>query len=784
MPILLTVASALYFLHGDLAEGLFLLSAIVLIYSISNYQKSRSENALEALKKLTQPRCKVIRAGRTEEILREEVVLDDLLIVEEGSLIAADAVILQSNDFMVNESVLTGEALPVEKDVNQNPNVFQGTLVISGLAVCKVVAIGKNTEVGRIGKHLEEIKPGISPLQEQIASFVRKMAIIGVVIFVLIWAINIFKTHSIIDSLLNSLTLAMSILPEEIPVAFAAFMALGAFRLIQLGVIVKDTRTVETLGSATVICVDKTGTITKNEMALDKIYVHASKTIFSTSDSREIEDVLTTSMWASEPIPFDPMEKTLHNAYEAIYSRDLRPYYKLVKEYPLSGRPPLMTHVFQDALGDTVIAAKGAPEAILRQCTLTEHEKEAVMKVLHELTSQGYRVLGVGQAEPQTLFPEQQSGFTFVFKGLIAFFDPPKDNIPEVLSRFYQAGIQVKIITGDNVQATRTIAGQIGFNGLNRFITGEELMKLTDRELDRTVSGVNIFARMFPEAKLRVIQALQHRSEVVAMTGDGVNDGPALKAANIGIAMGRKGSEIAKQASAIVLADDDLSRMVDAIAMGRKIYSNLKKAIQYIISIHIPIILIVFIPLALGWIYPAVFTPIHVIFLELIMGPTCSILYENEPIEKNAMTQPPRIFSKTFLKLHELSVSIIQGLVITAGLVWMYQYAVGNNYDLATTSASIFLALIAANVTLTFVNRSFYYSILTTLRYSNPLIPLAIGVTISLVTLIFLIKPVQGFFNFSVPPLQGFLVSVATGFLSVIWFEGYKLIKRRTGAGR
>jgi Ca2+-transporting ATPase len=489
-------------------------------------------------------------------------------------------------------------------------------------------------------------------------------------------------------------------------------------------------------------------------------------------------------MWASDPLPFDPMEKALHAVYEDIYGRDLRPYYKLIREYPLSGKPPIMTHIFQDALGDTVIAAKGAPEAILRQCTLTDHERESVTKVLNELTSQGYRVLGVGQAEPRKDFPEKQSAFTFTFKGLVAFFDPPKDNIPEVLSRFYQAGINVKIITGDNVQTTRTIAAQIGFNGVNRFVLGEDLMKLSERELDQTVSGVNIFARMFPEAKLRVIQALQRRSEVVAMTGDGVNDGPALKAANIGIAMGQKGSEIAKQASAIVLADDDLSRMVDAIAMGRKIYSNLKKAIQYIISIHIPIILIVFIPLVLGWVYPAVFTPIHVIFLELIMGPTCSIIYENEPIEQNAMTQPPRIFSKTFLKLHELSTSIVQGVVITAGLLLVYQYAITNGYGLTTTSSMVFIALIVANVSLTLVNRSFYYSILTTLRYSNYLIPLIIAATVALVGLIFLITPVRDFFNFAIPPLRGFMVSMVTGFLSVIWFEGYKLIRRRIRASR
>lgn len=377
-------------------------------------------------------------------------------------------------------------------------------------------------------------------------------------------------------------------------------------------------------------------------------------------------------------------------------------------------------------------------------------------------------------------FPIKQQDFSFTFKGLIAFYDPPKHNISSVFNNFYAAGIDVKIITGDNSATTCAIARQVGFRKAESSIDGEELMKLSDAELRLKVTDTSIFTRMFPEAKLKIINALKANNEIVAMTGDGVNDGPALKAAHIGIAMGKKGTEIAKQAASLVLVDDDLEKMVTAVAMGRRIYANLKKAIQYIISIHIPIIFIVFIPLVLGWIYPNIFSPVHVIFMELIMGPTCSIIYENEPIEKNTMQQKPRPFSNTFFQWRELITSVVQGVVIAIASLAVYRYAVNLNYNENTTRTMVFAVLITANIFLTLVNRSFFYSIFTTLNYKNNLVLGIIALTIIISGSLIYNSWLSGFFDFEKLNFFQLGVGIAAGFLSVIWYELVKWRKRNS----
>jgi Ca2+-transporting ATPase len=783
MFILLVAASTIYFITGNITDGVFMALAIVLVSAISLYQDSRSRNALAALKLLTQPRCKVVRNGNTVEISIEDIVIDDFMLIEEGTAIPADGIIIQANDFMVNESILTGESLSVFKSATGNDNlVYQGTSVAGGLAICKVTQIGAFTKLGKIGKSIEAIGDEKTPLQKQISNFVKKMALVGIIVFLIVWVINYFQSKDLFDSLLKSLTLAMSILPEEIPVAFTTFMALGAWRLMKLGIIVKQTKTVESLGSATVICVDKTGTITENKMSLINLFVLGAAKVMNPYEqfTDEAKKLIRTAMWASEPVPFDPMELALHDKYAELFLEDEREKYKMVHEYPLSGRPPMMTHIFEDANGNRIIAAKGSPEAIIQVSELSEDEKIVIAKALDEMTASGYRVLAVAQTVYEgNTFPAEQQMFNFQFLGLLAFYDPPKRNISSVFNAFDNAGITVKIITGDNEATTQTIASQINFKGIGKTLNGEALNSMSDTDLMEAVKEINIFTRVFPEAKLRIIEALKANGEVVAMTGDGVNDGPALKSAHIGIAMGKKGTEIAKEASSLILTDDDLAKMVDAVAMGRRIYSNLKKAIQYIISIHIPIILTVFVPLALGWVYPNIFTPVHIIFLELIMGPTCSIIYENEPIEKNSMLQKPRPFSSTFFEARELTTSIIQGLVVTLGTLSVYQYALQQGSNENTIRTMVFLTLIAANIILTLVNRSFFYSVVTTSSFKNNLVPVIIIVTSVLMALLLFVSPLRNLFKFERLNTMQLGISIAGGFLSVIWYEAVKFLKRR-----
>ena len=782
MIILLLAASIIYFVSGKVGDGIFLASAIIIVSIISLYQDARSRNALEKLKSFTQPHCKVIRNGAIIEIKSEDLVVGDSLIVEEGTSITADGVIIHSNDFSVNESILTGESFSVFKDKNKNDNlIFKGTHVTSGLAIVTITSIGNDTKLGKIGKSLEDINEETTPLQLQINDFVKKMVIVGAIVFAVVWAINYFISFKLLDSLLKALTLAMSILPEEIPMAFTFFMAIGAWRLMKMGVIVKQMKTVETLGSATVICTDKTGTITENKMSLVKLFSITTKSISSPESQLTDHEktLIETAMWASEPIPFDPMDVALHSAYANLNLTDERYNFKMIHEYPLGGKPPMMTHVFENNLGKRILAAKGAPEALMNVCKLTNEEKQQIKNAILTLTKEGYRVLAVGESDfIGSDFPKTQQEIKFTFKGIVAFYDPPKKNINKFLNDLYQAGISVKIITGDNAETTIAIAKQIGFKGFKNSIAGDDLMELSDSELKKTVNDTAIFYRMFPDAKLKIINALKANNEIVAMTGDGVNDGPALKAAHIGIAMGKKGTEIAKQAASLILPEDDLSKMVDAVAMGRKIYTNLKKAIQYIISIHIPIILTVFIPLALGWVYPNIFSPVHIIFLELIMGPTCSIIFENEPMEKNTMSKKPRPFTNTFFNIKELTTSIFQGLAITVGTLFAYQYSIYQGLDEPHTRTMVFTVLITANIFLTLVNRSFYYSILTTLKYKNNLILLIIATTITITGLLLYVPPLTKFFEFDTLNMPQLFFCIAIGFISVIWFEFVKLKSR------
>ena len=788
MVLLLLAASLIYFILGEWNEGLFMVGAILLLTAISLYQDSRSRTALSTLKALSMPQATVVRNGQVEKIPVEDVVVGDHAVAEEGSLLAADGIIVQSNDFSVNESILTGEAFAVARSAEdpENARVSKGTQVVSGLALYRVEAVGMGTRLGQISGSLASIEPPPTPLQQQIRRFVRDMAIVGVVFFVLVWVVAFFRTGSFSASLLSGLTLAMSILPEEIPVAFTTFLALGAWRLARQGVIAKRATTVETLGAATVICTDKTGTITENRMTLAELHVKATDTV-EKADAEQLSPeafaLVEMAMWASEPVPFDPMEKGLHAAYARTATHDERPDRRMVHEYPISGKPPMMTHVFANGAGHRIIACKGAPERILRQAVLTDGEKQAAMAQVEAFARQGMRVLGVGYVkDPPDTYPESQEEFLIEYLGLVAFIDPPKPNIREVFSQFEEAGIQVKIITGDNAVTTAAIAKQIGFHGDRRTMDGEELLRLEEPAFSEAVRRTDIFTRMFPEAKLRIINALKADGHVVAMTGDGVNDGPALKAAHIGVAMGKRGSELAKEAASLVLTDDDLAGMVHGVAMGRKIYDNLKKAVQYIISIHIPIILTVSLPLFLGWKFPNIFTPMHVIFLELIMGPTCSIAYESEPLEVGGMQRPPRPLDKTFLSWKEIRISLLQGLVITLGTLASYRIGVQQGFHEELVRSLVFSTLIMANIGLTFVDRSFTRSFITAARNRNLVLRIVVLITLLTLGITPYVPPVARLFDMAPLTVGQLALTAVIGFASVAWFEVYKWLKRRPRA--
>lgn len=783
MFLLLVAASGLYFILGEYSDGFIMLAAIAFVTGISLYQETRSRNALQALKKLTQPSSRVIRDGKIQEIPSEAIVPGDIIMIEEGNLIPADARIVQSNDFSVNESILTGESFGVNRNkVEGNNNIFYGTLVTAGSAIAEVTATGSATELGKIGKSLETIQTAKTPLQLQISSFVKNMAGFGILAFLVVWGINYWRSGDALYGLLNGLTLAMSVLPEEIPVAFATFMALGAWKLIRNGVLTKEPQTVESLGSATVICFDKTGTITENRMRVSAVYCYEQNESLPLAACTEegYKRVISFAMWSSEVVPFDPMEIAIHEAYTNTIEVDERSQYGIIHEYPLDGTPPAMTHIHENKDRKRIVAVKGGWETILAFAGLNGETSATVAAHAQHLAQQGYRVLGVASSTFEgDVFPAQQKDFDWTFEGLIALEDPAKPAMKEVFERFYSAGIQLKIISGDFLDTVVAIARKTGFKEGSTPLVGVEVMAMDAATLREAVSKTNLFARMFPEAKLRVIEALKATGEVVAMTGDGVNDAPALKSAHIGVAMGTNGAETAKRAASMVILDDNLDKIGHAIFLGRRIYSNFKKAVQYIISIHIPIILTVGIPLILGWKYANLFSPVHVIFFELIMGPTCSIIFENEPMENRLLTEKPRKLTAQLFSFSELTLSIIQGLAITAGVLYLYKHLMDLDYAESVVRSVAFSTILISNIFLTLVNRSFYYSMFKTLSYPNRLIPLIITVSVVILLTALYLPAAQTLFGLYPIPVNLLLYSTLVAAISVLWIEIYKFILRR-----
>jgi len=655
MFLLLVAGGLVYLLLGDTREALMLMGFVFVVMGITFYQERKTERALEALRDLSSPRALVIRDGMERRIAGRVVVPGDLIILAEGDRVPADAILLSCTNLSADESLLTGESVPVRKACIESettalqsemgrpggddlPFVYSGSLIVQGHGVAVARATGANTEIGRIGKALQKVETGRTPLQEETNQLVTKLALLGLVLCLLVIAAFGLNRGDWLQGLLAGITTAMAVLPEEFPVVLTVFLALGAWRISASHVLTRHIPAVETLGAATVLCVDKTGTITENRMKVKKIFCGGE--LFQMDDGADclpeaVHRTVEFSILASQIDPFDPMEKAFRRLGEEYLARTEHMHrdWELVREYPLSKKLLAMSRVWRSpSRREYVIAAKGAPEAVMELCHLPGQDLEEIARAIQSLAGEGLRVLGVAAAafqEPE--LPDGQHDFEFQFLGLIGLEDPVRPGVAAAVEECRRAGIRVVMITGDYPGTAQAIARQIGLPA-DRVITGQELAGLGDSALSEQIRDVCIFSRVVPEQKLRLVQALQANGEVVAMTGDGVNDAPALKAADIGIAMGGRGTDVAREAADLVLLDDDFSSIVRAVALGRRVFDNIKKAMAYILAVHVPIAGISLIPVMMGW--PLIFFPVHVVMLELIIDPTCSIAFEAEPAER------------------------------------------------------------------------------------------------------------------------------------------------------
>lgn len=725
MLLLLLIAGLIYLFLGEPNDSIMLFFFIFVVIGITFYQERKTERALEALRNLSSPRALVIRDGHQHRIPGRDVVRDDIIIIREGDRIPADGVVLFSQNLSIDESLLTGESMPVRKSEwdaktpptppggDDLPYVFSGTLVVQGHGLIKATAIGAHTEMGKIGKALQQITPEETHLKQETTQIIKGVATAGAILCGIVIIIYGLKIGNWIAGFLAGLSLGMALLPEEFSVVLVIFLSLGAWRMSKRHVLTRTPAAIETLGSATVLCVDKTGTLTQNKMILSTIYTqHEPYNIEKTPNQplpETFHDLMEYSYLASQKDPFDPIEKEIKAATEKYLAdtEHIHQTWRLVREYPLSKHLTALSNVWESTdKRRYVIAAKGSPEAIIDLCHLTAEQKKDVLSHVQCFANNGLRVLGVAKANFQDpTLPDQQHDFEFQFIGLLGFIDPIRPAVPAAIKECYTAGIRVIMITGDYPGTAQHIARQIGLKNPEQFLTGTEIASLKKEELQQKLKTVNICARVVPEQKLAIVEALKADSEIVAMTGDGVNDAPALKAANIGIAMGERGTDVARESASLVLLTDDFSTIVHAVRMGRRIFDNLKKSISYIFSVHVPIAGIALLPIALG--LPLILFPAHIAFLELIIDPACSTVFESEPEEKDIMKRPPRRLQDRLFNRQSGFWSIALGLSAFAAVAIVFLWAIdygGRSVDEARTIA--FATLVIANLMLILVNLS------------------------------------------------------------------------------
>ncbi len=792
--LLLVASGSLYFILGDVTEGLVLLSFVFVIIGITVYQEQKTENALDALKNLASPRALVIRDSEQKRIPGREVVPGDILILSEGDRVPADCLLLTCNNLMVDEALLTGESVPVRKvawdGVEQTyraggddlPFAYSGTLIIQGQAIAEVKSTGVKTEMGKIGAVLQKVERDETRLKKEISHIVRNSAIVGLGLCAIIIVVYGVTRLDWIEGFLAGITLAMAILPEEFPVVLTIFLALGAWRMSKKNVLTRQVHAIENLGGATVLCVDKTGTLTQNKMSVHRLFSKGKVCEIESSMKLPPDfchELVEFSVLACKEDPFDPMEKAIKSFTEGEFSKTEHVHddWQLVQEYPLSQKLLAMSNVWKSPSGeDYTIAAKGAPEAIVDLCHFNAAQARELSVHIQAMAQEGLRVLGVAKASfKNTDLPHEQHDFVFSFLGLIGFADPVRPNVAGAVKECYSAGIRVVMITGDYPLTAQNIGRQIGLRNPENCITGVELDQMSDDALRGRIKDVNIFARVVPEQKLRIVNAFKSVGEIVAMTGDGVNDAPALKSANIGIAMGGRGTDVARESASMVLLDDDFTSIVSGVRMGRRIYDNLKKAIAYIFSIHIPIAGMSVIPVLFGW--PLILLPLHIVFLELIIDPACSVVFETEGEEANIMTRKPRSMDKKLFNREAAVVAFLQGFAVLLIVALIFVTSINRGFGEQTARTMAFATIVTANLSLILSNRSWAHTIIGTLKKPNKAFWWILAVASVALIVVIYIPQLSSLFSFSPLNPINLLTCIGAGVASIIWFEIYKVVK-------
>ncbi len=797
MLLLLLGCSSTYFFLGDVQEGLILSVFVFVVIGIELYQERKTERALDALRDLSSPRALVIRGGERRRIAGREVVPGDIVVLAEGDRVPADGILLAATNLATDESLLTGESVPVRKLVQQAetgmgrpggddlPFVFSGSLVVRGTGLARVASTGLQTELGKIGKSLQSVVAEPSLLRKDTERLVRAIALGALALCTTVVVVYGLTRGDWLRGFLAALTLAMAILPEELPVVLTVFLALGAWRLSRARVLTRQMPAIETLGAATVLCVDKTGTLTMNRMTVRKLFVQGAFLDLAGTDSaalpEEFHETVEFAMLASQVEAFDPMDKAIGElARTALLGTEhLHRDWNLVRQYPLAKKLLAISQVWSSPDGgDLVIAAKGAPEAIMDLCHLDSTEIDRLSTVVSQLAEEGLRVLGVAKSHFRKMdLPADQHEFQFRFLGLIALADPIRQTVPQAVQECQHAGIRVVMITGDFPGTASSIAAEIGLGDASSVITGSELEAMPERDLRERIQTISIFARAVPDQKLRLVEALKANGEIVAMTGDGVNDAPALKAAHIGIAMGERGTDVAREAADLVLLDDDFLSIVKAVRLGRRIFDNLKKAMAYIFAIHVPIAGLSLIPVLFR--LPPVLEPVHIAFLELIIDPACSIVFEAEQEEADVMDRPPRAASERLFSRRMVGLSILQGTGVLVIVLAIFVTALYRGQGEADARALTFTTLVIANLSLILTNRSWSRNVADIVRTPNPAMWWVLGGTLVFLGLVLYVPFLRILFHFSTLHPDDIALCLTAGVLSVGWFEGLKWMQRR-----